>query len=193
MDIEAYPLCWPSTWKRTDRYHHKVAHFATHSLASARDYVLNELRKMGAKNVIISSNVRLRLDGLPRSTQATPEDPGVAVYFELKGENKVLACDLWHRVQDNLWAIGKHIEAIRGQERWGVGTINQAFMGYNALPSPQTSWWIVLEVDRDADFETIREAYRKKVKNAHPDTGGSEEEFILIQTAWNDMREERGG
>ena len=72
---------------------------------------------------MISTNLKLRLDGLPRSDQATPADPGVAVYFELDGKTIVLACDKWNRVADNIYAIAKHVDALRGQDRWGVGTV----------------------------------------------------------------------
>ena len=60
----------------------------------------------------------------------------------------VLACDRWDRPEHNLRAIAKHVEAIRGQERWGVGSVAQAFRGYQALPSRATGkpWW---EWDRE--------------------------------------------
>lgn len=72
-------------------------------------------------------------------------DRGAAVYFEMKGKPVSLACDKWNRVEDNIWAIAKHIEALRGQQRWGVGSIEQAFRGYTALPaigeSSASEWW----------------------------------------------------
>jgi DnaJ-domain-containing protein 1 len=43
----------------------------------------------------------------------------------------------------------------------------------------------VLGVDRDADQETVRRAYREKVKEVHPDTdSGSEEEFKRVKDAY---------
>jgi hypothetical protein len=58
------------------------------------------------------------------------------VYFKLHGKDRVLACDKWDRVADNIAAIAAHIDAIRRQDRYGVGTIDQAFAGYSALPPP---------------------------------------------------------
>jgi hypothetical protein len=189
--VNAYPLSWPVGWKRTLAYQRKNSTFAERSLAKARDFVLSEVRLLKGRNVVISTNVILRLDGLPKSGQKAPVDPGAAVYFNLNGQPKVLACDKWRSVEDNLWAIGKHIEAIRGQERWGVGTIDQAFMGYEALPAPKVGWWEVLGVDQNASIEEVQTAYRNKAKTAHPDAGGNNDEFLRIQAAWEAAKKER--
>lgn len=190
--VNAYPLTWPSMWIRTRDYQRKNAAFADRSLAKSREFALDELRLLKARNPIISTNIALRQDGLPRSGQKNPSDPGVAVYFILNGKPKVLACDKWLKVEDNLWAIGKHIESIRGQQRWGVGTVDQAFTGYDALPPPKNTWWIVLGVSQNSDEENVKSAYRVLVKQHHPDMGGSDEEFLRIQTAWEDACKERG-
>ncbi|HWR66086.1 MAG TPA: DnaJ domain-containing protein [Bellilinea sp.] len=191
-DVNAYPLSWPVTWKRTDSNRRSDSRFADHSLARARGLVLDEVRMLKGRNIIISTNVVLRIDGLPRSGQRAPADPGVAVYFVLNGKPKVLACDKWRLIEDNLWAIGKHIEALRGQDRWGVGTMEQAFMGYEALPAAASTWWETLGVERTASAEEIQAAYRQKVKIAHPDAGGNQNDFIRIQNAWEQAREEKG-
>jgi hypothetical protein len=97
--------------------------------------LFHELRLLGATEVILSTNIELTQKGLPYSNRRQPDDPGVAVFFKLKKQSLALACDKWDRVADNVWAIALHINAIRGQSRWGVGTIEQAFMGYAALPA----------------------------------------------------------
>jgi len=189
--IDAYPLSWPAGWPRTDAYRRKRSQFADRTLAKAREFTLNELRILGARGVILSTNVELRRDGLPMSGRRNPTDTGVAVYFALKGKPCVLACDLWNRVEDNLWAIGKHVEALRGQERWGVGTIEQAFAGYQALPAPVVNWWEVLGVDRKAAWADIQAVYRIKGKISHPDNGGNLEEFLRVQAAYEATEKER--
>jgi len=45
----------------------------------------------------------------------------------------------------------------------------------------------VLGVHRDADFETITQAYITLAKTAHPDAGGSKEDFIRLQSAYDAM------
>lgn len=167
-------------------------------MADANDGLLYELERLGASALIISSNIELRKDGIPRSDRARPEDPGVAAYFRLKGKPVSLACDKWRRPEDNLWAIAKHVEAIRGQERWGVGSIERAFGGYMALPpggsSAGRSWWDVLGCAHDAPADVIRQAFRIAAAAAHPDRpGGSHERMVEVNAAWDKARQAFSG
>ncbi|WP_197535667.1 J domain-containing protein [Sphingobium sp. SYK-6] len=132
--------------------------------------------------VTLSTNLETRLDGNPRSGQPEPQDPGAAVYFRLQGKDTVLACDKWDRVADNIAAIAKHIEALRGMDRWGVGTAAQAFAGYQALPAPE-QWWQVLGVPVSATREQINAAYRSLAMKAHPDQGGSDAAMARLNAA----------
>lgn len=43
----------------------------------------NEMRKLHADNLLISTDVPTRLDGLPFARARLPDDPGCAVYFRL--------------------------------------------------------------------------------------------------------------
>ncbi|WP_435344406.1 ferredoxin Fer [Haloarchaeobius sp. HRN-SO-5] len=52
------------------------------------------------------------------------------------------------------------------------------------MPSP----FEILRIDPDADDEEISRAYRRRVKEAHPDQGGSVREFQMVQTAYEDLR-----
>lgn len=66
----AYPLQWPEGWPRTPYGARETdARFRgpTYGLTfgRARDQMLAELELLGAKNVVISSNLELRQDGLP--------------------------------------------------------------------------------------------------------------------------------
>lgn len=50
--------------------------------------------------------------------------------------------------------------------------------------------YAVLGVDPGADAETVRRAYRERVKQAHPDTpGGSTEEFKRVHRAYDRLRD----
>ena len=188
MSVSAFPLAWPAGWPRIN--YRRPATFATkargnHSrltVADARTRLADELDKLGARYITLSSNIELRLDGQPRSGQPEPHEPGVAVYFEMKGKPTALACDKWDRVADNIAAIAKHIEALRGIERWGVGSLEQAFAGYQALPAPE-QWWQVLEVAQNADRATIEGAYRRLARTAHPDTGGNHAAMSRLNAA----------
>lgn len=163
-------------------------------MANAIDFLQVELNRLGSTKEMLSSNVSLKLNGKPYSQQTQPKDAGAAVYFELKGKPVSLACDKWNRVEDNVWAIAKHIEALRGQDRWGVGTMEQAFRGYMALPgigeSSASEWWKTLGVTINASPEQVKEAYRLLVKKHHPDKGGDPEFFNRVQRAMENW--ERG-
>lgn len=197
----AFPLTWPRDWPRTPPAMRQYATFGARkqvqgrnwtskeklTLAEARGRLIAELGRLGAINEILSTNIQLRLDGLPRSGLAQPADPGAAVYFDYAGKATVLACDKWTRVEDNIAALAKHIEAMRGMDRWGVGTVAQAFTGYQALPAPDP-WWKLLGLDGPTRSESaIREAWARASKAAHPDRpGGSHDKQAAINMARDD-------
>lgn len=186
-DITNYPLSWPFGWKRTPLSEREQSRFDHHSIAQGARALDREIGRMDGDNYIISTNIKVRSDGLPYSNQRRPDDPGVAVYFEWRDKSIAFACDKWTTVEDNLWAIVKHIEALRGQERWGVGSLDQAFAGYAALPDPNAlTWWEVLHVARTASDEEIRRAYFHLARKYHPDNKdtGDEEMFRQVQEAY---------
>lgn len=164
---EAFPLQWPLGQPRAERKQH--SNFKT-SLAQSRDAFFNELRLMGARLPVLSSNMELRQDGLPYANQKQPEDTGVAVYFEYKGNQVCFACDRWHKVEDNVQAIRKTVEALRGIARWGTGDmVDSAFRGFEALPAPSNDWWVKLGVSQNASPEQIRSAFKAKYQMADND------------------------
>jgi hypothetical protein len=198
---QSYPLSWPPAWKRTPSHQRRRAPFHQRASASslngtpytrkeslsisgAIDRLTGELRRLRAHHVVISSNLRTRGDGLPYAQQAKHlEDPGVAVYFKLSGAPRVLACDRWITVADNMAAIAGHIAAIRTQERYGVGTVEQAFAGYAALPPTAVDWAIVLELPPTATRDDILAAHRRLMTIHHPDRGGRHEDMARINQA----------
>lgn len=191
--IEAYPLCWPEGRKRTPTYAREPARFDT-SFARARDAIIREIemltgtRRYGDAGIIISTNIPLRRDGLPMASYRRPDDVGVAVYFSYHRAQRCFACDRWDRIEDNLQAVAKTIEALRGIARWGTGDmLDAAFTGFTALAAPGASrgWWEVLGVDRGCTLEHARAAYRRAAASAHPDRdGGSDARMAEVNVAW---------
>lgn len=189
---EAFPLHWPAGRQRSkrpqpSRFDDKL------SIARSLDELNRCLRRLGARSIVISSNMPLRKDGLPYSGRNEPADRGVAVYFVHKGRQKAFSCDKYNSIKDNIWAIAKTIEAIRGIERWGTGDmVDSAFAGFDALPAPdQVSrrlWHEVLNVDPSSSYEDVSTAYRRLASAHHPDKGGDQDRFIEIQRAWEEFR-----
>lgn len=51
----------------------------------------------------------------------------------------------------------------------------------------------ILSIDPDADEEEVERAYRQRVKETHPDHGGSAGEFQLVRAAYEELTAERPG
>jgi len=199
-NAQRYPLSWPTGWKRTLAVARTRARFARGeqrtstiggtyralrqlTVADSLARLQSELRMLGASNEILSTNVVVRLDGLPRSGQRDPDDPGAAVYFSLKGKPRCLACDRWNRVADNIAAIAAHVEAIRAVDRYGVGTMEQAFAGYAALPAAAEDWHLILGVRPAATLDDVEAAFKTLARKHHPDAGGSVDAMARLNRA----------
>jgi len=186
----SYPLTWPQGWKR-EPYPNR-SRFSHPTIYASVKKVYHELQLFGVGdwNVIVSSNLHLRNDGLPRSNQREPEDRGVAIYFKYKDEQMVIACDTFDLVGCNLRAVAKTVEAMRGIDRWGCSELlNRAFTGFKALPDAgtesQTHWTDVLNCLESDSMDEIKRIYRELAKRCHPDHGGSTEGFQLLQWAYD--------
>lgn len=190
--IEAYPLQWPIAWPRTPESKREWGNLNKMSANKARKDLMTQLDLMGAKNIVISTNVAIRKDGLPYAGQRV-NDPGVVLYFKRNNVDVCIPCDRWMAVDANLRAIGKTVDAIRGIERWGAGDlVDAAFSGItskalpaNVIVTPYQSraWYEVLEVAQTASPEIVRAAYKQKALKTHPDHGGTDEAFREVQKA----------
>jgi DnaJ-like protein len=182
--IEAYPLTWPVNRPRTKWT--SPSRFRT-PLGAAIKEVQAEVERLGGSRLIISSNLPLRRDGLPYANSSQPGDRGVAVYFTYKKRPMCFACDRWAKVEENMWAIAKTIDALRGIERWGSGQmVEQAFTGFVALPAPEQPWQ-VLGVSSHATRAEIEEAHSRLAMKHHPDRGGDTNTMARINAARDDL------
>src|SRR5262245_55057710 len=101
--IQAHPLQWPQGWPRTTSRKHaqfgrnETVHSQhggsyqqkrTLSIEDGVRRVRAELAKLGvddtANDMVVSTNLKLNLAGLPRGDQGAPSEPGVAVYWQKK-------------------------------------------------------------------------------------------------------------
>jgi hypothetical protein len=183
--VEAYPLYWPEGVKRTESWRRKTSKFST-GFARSRDFILAELKRLGASSIVLSTNIALRRDGLPSANEREPQDPGAAVYFLYKKHQMCFACDQYRKVMENLTAIGKTIEALRGIERWGSSDmVERAFSGFKALPADTgRPWTEVLGTTKHATRQHIEDQYRMLAKRCHPDLPtGSHEAMAELNAA----------
>jgi hypothetical protein len=201
-EITRTPLCWPNNVPRTAPHNRGTPNFTERSIAIAVGMVRAEINRLNQRHwdysdesVIVSSNLRLRLDGLPRGDQGEPIDTGIAVYFQLRFVRNgkwyerptVLTCDKWRKTCDNLVAIAKDIEAQRARNRWGCTNVEQAFRGYLAIPEKcgGDSWWVLLNVPSTASEQQIKDRFKELAKSAHPDVGGDREAWDRLQNAYD--------
>lgn len=205
LEIERqFPLHWVTGRPRTPAADRKDARFRDEgrqmSLTTAFDRLHRQMdmitphgRNWRTTGLVLSCNIRFTRHGTRDRNYGMrePDDTGVAFYFALDGHPHALACDRWSTVADNIAAIAAHIEALRGQERWGVADLKQAFAGHVALPPPDP-WWKVLGVAPDASLAEIEAAFRALAKQAHADAGGSDAAMVRLNLARDAARKARG-
>lgn len=165
----AYPLAWPTGWPRTPSLQRQSwPRDGALTLPGALRELTDELRRLGASNVVLSSNVTL---GAER-----PTDPGVVAYALYDKQQIAIPCDRWQSVQGNLRAIAKTIEAMRGMERWGAKHMIKAmFQGFAAIRGPvERPWTEVLGFAPNASVnrQMVEEKRRELARRHHPDVGG---------------------
>lgn len=196
MTTEAYPLSWPPGRGRTERWRRERAKFDV-TFARARDNIVAEIGRLAGRypdpQVVISTNIALRRDGLPLAGQRQPDDPGVAVYFLYKKRQMSFACDRWEKIEHNMQAIAKTIESLRGIARWGTGDmLEAAFTGFTALPPPSagsTSATGARRTWRDVfgtgvtNREQLNAIYRRLAAAHHPDRGGDPAKMAELNVA----------
>jgi len=184
--IESYPLQWPAGYPRTAKPSDKYK-FYPGSIAEELVGLREELRRMKAAGLVISTNIPVRADGNPYASYSKPADTGVAVYFSVDNKAMAICCDKWNSVEANLRALTMSVDAMRGLDRWGVSEImNRAFMGFKALPEKAASfpWWEVLGLSRTCTRKEVDVAYRGKIKVYHPDNGGDPVKWLELQEAY---------
>lgn len=202
-----YPLAWPDGWPRTPAYKRTRSRYQR-AFARDRDALLRRLARMGATTPVLSTNVALRLDGLPMASQRAPTDPGVAVYFDRRGGPHVIACDAWATVDENLRAVLRTLEALAAIERSGSAQLeDRAYAGFARLPSAveMPHWSRVLSLELEYKewkagwrrspqlLEAVDRAHRDAALDSHPDRpSGSHEAMSRLNIARDAARKEIG-
>lgn len=202
----SYPLAWPEGWQRTPVSRRRDARYKVSGQA-AIEHLLNEVRLLGAhrSSVVLSTNIVVRGDGLPyaRQPRYMVEDPGVAIYWSTHAfKDRVIACDKWRDVYDNIHALGLAVAGMRAIERAGASQVmERAFTSFGALPAAasapvQRPWWEVLGMQEGAiafvDAVMLEAKYRELARKAHTDSGGSEDAMAELNRAREEMRRHYG-
>lgn len=177
----AYPLQWPKNFPRTEKAKREPSNrFKNVTLSSALSGLQEEVRRLGGRDVVLSSNYTLGV--------SNPDDCGVVAYFTYQDGQVAIPCDRWNKIEGNVRAIALTIEAMRGMERWGAKSMIKAmFSGFMALGDRTgPSHWDILGLKPEPlpTEQQIMDVYRTLAKLAHPDKpGGSHEKFAQLGEA----------
>jgi len=126
-------------------------------------------------------------DGRPYA-RASPDDPAFVLRWTKGGEQYAVACDRYSRLRDNVRTVGLYVREKRMMEKRDVRTGEAEFSNLR-LPSgeepvaAEAPPHVVLGVDPDATSAEVRDAFRERVKDAHPDQGGSSEAVERVRRA----------
>jgi hypothetical protein len=224
-----FPLQWPDGWPRTpsdarerSKFHsidNKLVTYGTSShyqkqkgalsLLDECNELLWQLDKLGGYNMTITSNLPTRRDGKPYATRNV-DDPGIAVWWMQDGREQVMACDRWETPVENVRALVKTIDALRGIERWGsTAIVKKAFAGFAALPpagetsegtgtdhvvvppavEPTKAWMEYFHVSEAASRTGIKAMYRAFTQQLHPDRNkGDNARMAELNVAWDQAK-----
>lgn len=120
----------------------------------------------------------------------SPADRTVSLSFvhPTTGQEVVLTMNAQARPVDNLRVLYLAVEAMRMNEKRGIGEVMRE--AYLQLPAPavERDPYEVLGVRSDSPPEVIEASYRALAKKLHPDAGGDEEAFKELRAAYEKVR-----
>jgi hypothetical protein len=190
----------PPVWPGKKTVYRKRAPFKS-QWAKTLHALERELKHLGARKVQIACEIRmgdLRQDGQLRA-DARPGPAVILSFIDREGQRQAYPCDNFGWWQDNLYAIAVVLEDLRRAERYGVqSALLRA--GFKALPnagattptlsSGQAAHLIARLADDQGNAEAILSSgdwatslIRRAKARTHPDAGGRNEDWTLLQEA----------
>jgi hypothetical protein len=178
-------LCWPDTKPRAAQ--RIASSFISCETAREERRIEHEFGRWGVRKFIVSRN-NLRIFA---------GDPAAAAWWlhPRAGDLRVLACDKYQKLADNLHAIALTLEAMRALERWGAYTAEQAAQGARLAlplpaPAPAARWkeifGFVPGLGADRQLVLVEHAYRSQSREA----AGDEDRQRILNLAIEAARKE---
>lgn len=196
---EAFPLSWPDSWPRYNQARDSDSRFRGPMYQWDRVVrgLREELMRIGAKDIVISTNQPVRQDGYPYAQARVIDDTGVAVYFTRHKRAMVMAQDRFNTVIGNMRSLAMAIEGLRQMERHGgAAMMERAFTGFLAIapPSWKKPWREVfgLKPDEQISSHSIRARFLSKAKARHADAGGDDTLMAELNVAYEEAKRELG-
>lgn len=189
QEVQVDRLTWPHNKPRSAHRVHNWR-FETAEVNTESQKIGRELTLMAARFYVISRNNQRIFAG----------DPGVAVWWvDAKNELRVLASDKFDTQAHNLHAIVLTLAAMRGLERWGAYTIEQAVEGARiALPAPETEtldWKLVFKAPpvaaglaKNDILDIVNARYRRMCAEANGDQNEIRRLNLAVEAARLELR-----
>jgi DnaJ-domain-containing protein 1 len=183
-------LSWPADFDRTPASERTRNKKFQASLASTTSAIETEMDRLDPEEWRAEiGNQHTKSNGLPLHN-ASPDDPGFVLRWTDDDEQFAVACDAYTRLRDNVRTVYLWVYETRMRSQRPVETGESEFAAAR-LPHPDDVDSVAgapppheeLGVAPDADEAVIRAAYKERVKQAHPDNGGSRAEFKRVQRA----------
>ena len=112
----------------------------------------------------------------------------VVLTYKLRDKPVKLEMGNQGRAVDNLRVLFLAIQAMRLNEKRGIGDIiEQAYLQL-AGPVQEKSPWEILSIFPGSPLEVAKAAYKSKALKAHPDQGGSEEQMKELNNAMEKIK-----
>lgn len=180
---------WPAGFERTGSTERDRCRKFDVTLAKALDDLEAELERLDVDDSRLSTAAQQRKRDNRPYANTNPDDPSAVIRWSKDGNQYAVACDRYTKLRDNVRAIGLYIREKRKMENRPVTTGESEFANAR-LPSgdgdvieAEPPAHEILDVATDAPVDVIKAAARAKVKETHPDQGGSTEAFRRVKRA----------
>lgn len=165
---------------------------------TVRSDLERELDLLGATQAVIGLDLRpsdIRVDGWPKANAYAP--PPVSLTTDSRHGPLRYQCDRWAHWRDNVRAIGLVLTRQRLVNDAGVGTSDQVYRGFQALPSGGAPIVVDGPMTVDQAIRVLHDAapgvawdwddpvglglaYRAAALSTHPDHGGTADAFRQV-------------
>jgi hypothetical protein len=212
MNLEYAVVDLPPVWPGKKTVSRRRAPFKT-SWTRTIGILARELKHLGARKIEMAMDLPrgaydLRQDGMLRA-DASPRPAIIISFLDRDGQRQAYPCDTFAWWQDNVYAIAVVLEDLRRAERYGVqSALLRA--GFKALPgagatTPTLSTGqaaaLIARLAGQAEVNGAALASKDRAKvlirlaraKTHPDAGGRNEDWTLLQEAERIVTAHHGG
>lgn len=114
----------------------------------------------------------------------------VKLTYNKNGHSVTLVMGNQRRAVDNLRVLYLAVEAMRLNERRGISDVIKSAYLQLAAPAADVDPYELLEIRPSASLDVAEAAYKAKVREAHPDRGGSAERMKQLNKAIEQIRKD---